>query len=491
MTTWEEKMFKGKQEAESSKESNINEIECFMCPLSYDVMRDPVITPYGHTYERMVIETWLESNESDPFTRQHLNKEMLIPNFALKNAIEVWKKLDKAWQENANRYKEMEQRREQQERELFESQSKEKELVSQISELKIRDQQKGEELIAQKEQVNMFREKYLMTMMRLHAIGRKKTEDIKYSEHEFLESLNTYFPTEAVAIAALLDAQDSRLGKALEILDGLIFTNQGEALAATVICNSHVPSFDEIELAKQRSSKDQQVTTQDNDFVVAMLFANRGYIKENLGKLNVDANGYEQAIDDYKKAYLLVADEHWLSMVCNRWGWCLYRMQMFNKELSTDVRIAMLKDVVKFYDKSIEYDASYYKVFINKGRALVALAQLTKEDYYNDVALNTFSTVIEAAPNEVYTDAAYIGLGGIYLYRRDYKKAIEVYEKAVELVPIAFNYNELAKCYQKYAESLAKQDYNRELYFKQAIDNYEKSLKLYNEDENIHCHLGY
>lgn len=60
----------------------------FYCPISKQVMTDPVLTPLGITYERNVIEQWLESNNSCPVTNQHLTKGMLQPNRALKDTIE-------------------------------------------------------------------------------------------------------------------------------------------------------------------------------------------------------------------------------------------------------------------------------------------------------------------------------------------------------------------------------------------------------------------
>lgn len=54
-------------------------------------MRDPVIAEDGHTYEKAVIEKWLEKSPTSPMTRQQLSSAMLIPNFALKQLIDQWK----------------------------------------------------------------------------------------------------------------------------------------------------------------------------------------------------------------------------------------------------------------------------------------------------------------------------------------------------------------------------------------------------------------
>jgi len=51
-------------------------------------MKDPVITPSGHTYERSAIVAHVGKNPSDPITGEALSLEDLRPNRALKEAIE-------------------------------------------------------------------------------------------------------------------------------------------------------------------------------------------------------------------------------------------------------------------------------------------------------------------------------------------------------------------------------------------------------------------
>jgi hypothetical protein len=51
-------------------------------------MEDPVICTDGHTYEREAIEMWLHSNARSPKTNQVLSSSELVPNYALKSAIE-------------------------------------------------------------------------------------------------------------------------------------------------------------------------------------------------------------------------------------------------------------------------------------------------------------------------------------------------------------------------------------------------------------------
>ena len=52
-------------------------------------MEDPVLTPSGITYDRRVIEEHLRrGNNFDPMTRKPLTMTDLIPNLAVKEAIE-------------------------------------------------------------------------------------------------------------------------------------------------------------------------------------------------------------------------------------------------------------------------------------------------------------------------------------------------------------------------------------------------------------------
>mmetsp|Transcript_10233 Transcript_10233/g.17194 ORF Transcript_10233/g.17194 Transcript_10233/m.17194 type:complete len:453 (-) Transcript_10233:6-1364(-) len=78
-------------------EDSSGDIECFMCPMSMDVMKDPVVTPSGHSFEKSEIEDWLELKQNNPITREPLTKEQLYPNRSLKAALELWQKQDQEW----------------------------------------------------------------------------------------------------------------------------------------------------------------------------------------------------------------------------------------------------------------------------------------------------------------------------------------------------------------------------------------------------------
>ena len=63
-------------------------VSSFICPITNEIMEDPVITPDGITYEREAIEEWLINHDTDPMTKNKLSKSNLVANLALKNAIE-------------------------------------------------------------------------------------------------------------------------------------------------------------------------------------------------------------------------------------------------------------------------------------------------------------------------------------------------------------------------------------------------------------------
>jgi Mg-chelatase subunit ChlD len=60
----------------------------FYCPITDEIMIDPVIDYEGNSYERTAIEEWLRSNGTSPITRSPLNISQLVPNRSLRKAIE-------------------------------------------------------------------------------------------------------------------------------------------------------------------------------------------------------------------------------------------------------------------------------------------------------------------------------------------------------------------------------------------------------------------
>ncbi len=66
-----------------------NYMDSFHCPLTMEVMRDPVITADGQSYERAEIESWFAlGKRMSPLTGAELPSTHLTPNIALRNAIQ-------------------------------------------------------------------------------------------------------------------------------------------------------------------------------------------------------------------------------------------------------------------------------------------------------------------------------------------------------------------------------------------------------------------
>ena len=64
--------------------------DIFICPISCEIMRDPVFTATGNTYERDLIAKWLYTHGTDPLTNESMCRKTLTPNLALCSAIAAW-----------------------------------------------------------------------------------------------------------------------------------------------------------------------------------------------------------------------------------------------------------------------------------------------------------------------------------------------------------------------------------------------------------------
>ena len=67
--------------------------EAFICPITQDLMSDPVVTADGQTYERVAIERWIHKQQSSqlpntsPLTGAPLEHTNLVPNVVLRGMI--------------------------------------------------------------------------------------------------------------------------------------------------------------------------------------------------------------------------------------------------------------------------------------------------------------------------------------------------------------------------------------------------------------------
>lgn len=62
----------------------------YICPITTQIMTDPVILTDGHVYERSAIQKWLQTHNTSPITNATVCKNTLIPCFTLKTLIEEY-----------------------------------------------------------------------------------------------------------------------------------------------------------------------------------------------------------------------------------------------------------------------------------------------------------------------------------------------------------------------------------------------------------------
>ena len=82
---------KRKAESSSTATSSSSIPPDYECPISMELMTDPVICSDGFSYERSAIEIWLKAHDRSPKTNETLPNKTLIPNKTLKAAIVTFK----------------------------------------------------------------------------------------------------------------------------------------------------------------------------------------------------------------------------------------------------------------------------------------------------------------------------------------------------------------------------------------------------------------
>eukprot|EP01013_Petalomonas_cantuscygni_P014617 TRINITY_DN2999_c0_g1_i1.p1 TRINITY_DN2999_c0_g1~~TRINITY_DN2999_c0_g1_i1.p1 ORF type:complete len:528 (-),score=65.87 TRINITY_DN2999_c0_g1_i1:154-1737(-) len=65
--------------------------ERYLCPITQELMSDPVMDTEGHNFERSAIEQWLSTHSECPLSREPLSKDSLFPNRSLKEGIEEFR----------------------------------------------------------------------------------------------------------------------------------------------------------------------------------------------------------------------------------------------------------------------------------------------------------------------------------------------------------------------------------------------------------------
>jgi hypothetical protein len=58
----------------------------FICPITLELFREPIVASDGNTYEKSALFKWLSSNNTSPKTREFMEPTM-VPNSNLKKLI--------------------------------------------------------------------------------------------------------------------------------------------------------------------------------------------------------------------------------------------------------------------------------------------------------------------------------------------------------------------------------------------------------------------
>lgn len=91
-SSFEEKEMKYINKRNSLGTQPLEPLQSFYCPITREVMEDPVETSSGQTFERKAIEEWLASGSNlCPMTNIVLETPLLRPNKTLRQSIEEWK----------------------------------------------------------------------------------------------------------------------------------------------------------------------------------------------------------------------------------------------------------------------------------------------------------------------------------------------------------------------------------------------------------------
>ena len=63
----------------------------FICPITLDLMVDPVVAADSHTYDRGAIQKWFDGGSStSPKTGAELTATELYPNYTVRGQIRTW-----------------------------------------------------------------------------------------------------------------------------------------------------------------------------------------------------------------------------------------------------------------------------------------------------------------------------------------------------------------------------------------------------------------
>jgi len=63
----------------------------YLCPITLELMEQPVVAPDGNVYEESAIRQWLAAHKTSPMTGAPMTTEPLLRCNTLRSAIIAWK----------------------------------------------------------------------------------------------------------------------------------------------------------------------------------------------------------------------------------------------------------------------------------------------------------------------------------------------------------------------------------------------------------------
>jgi type IV pilus assembly protein PilF len=143
-----------------------------------------------------------------------------------------------------------------------------------------------------------------------------------------------------------------------------------------------------------------------------------GSAKNNLATAYLEKKEWDAAIACSKE---LLSDNTytWAHYPLTNMGWAYYH----KKEYTV---------AAQQFAKALDYEPLYVKAMLGLGQTYTALGKTTEAAAVYSEALRTLTDAIKRAPNET---GLYYSLARVYTLTRDYKKALNAYDKVVQYAP--------------------------------------------------------
>jgi len=69
----------------------MKEEDKYLCPITRQIMVEPVVDALGNTYDKEAISEWLKTNDTSQKTKEQLPNKNLTPNNTIKTEITEYK----------------------------------------------------------------------------------------------------------------------------------------------------------------------------------------------------------------------------------------------------------------------------------------------------------------------------------------------------------------------------------------------------------------